>query len=232
MSDQHIIALGGGGFSDGNGITAIDRYVIALTGKARPKVCFLGQASAEHPDYVLRFMTAYAAAGADPSWFTLFRSIDRNYRETILAQDIIYVGGGNTKSMLAIWRDWGMDVVLKEALGKGVILTGVSAGAICWFEQAVTDSYAPIGVIDSLGWLSGSACPHYGGEAERRPSVARLMSAGELGAGIAIDNDCAVHYMNGELHKVISERDDAAAYAISWDGETVVEEKMDVKIVT
>lgn len=231
MSDQHIIALGGGGFSDGNGVTAIDRYVMDLTGKAKPKVCFLGQASAEHPDYVLRFMTAFAATEAIPSWFTLFRSIDKNYREMILAQDIIYVGGGNTKSLLALWRDWGMDAVLKEALANGTILTGVSAGAICWFEQAVTDSYAPIGVINGLGWLNGSACPHYDGEAERRPAVARLFADDGLQSGIAIDNDCAVHYVNGKRHAVIAERDNATAYQIAWDGEGVTETALKATIL-
>jgi len=105
-----------------------------------------------------------------PSWTSLFGIVKPGWREHLLAQDIIYVGGGNTRSMICLWREWGADEVLREAYEAGILLCGVSAGAICWFEQGVTDSVWPLGVLPCLGLLPGSCCPHYDSEAERRPT--------------------------------------------------------------
>jgi dipeptidase E len=222
---QQIIACGGGSFGADPNNTQIDRYVLSLIGKERPKVCFLPQASAESKDYIVNFFTAYTRLGAEPSWLSLFGRVPRNWRDTILAQDVIYVGGGNTKSMLAIWREWGMDDVLKEALANGSILAGVSAGAICWFDDCVTDSVWPLGTVKGMGLLKGSACPHYDGEAERRPTLLRMISEGDIIDGIAICDHAAAHYIDGELHQVVVARPTAKAFYVSRkNGEAQEEE--------
>lgn len=224
---QHIIAIGGGGLED----TIMLQYVLDLSGKERPKICFLPQASAEDKGYVAGFYDIFTKLGAEPSWQSLYGSVPQNWQEHILAQDIIYVGGGNTKSMLALWRDWGMDKVLKQALGNGTILSGVSAGAICWFEECVTDSLMPLASIKGLGWLKGSACPHYDGEADRRPTVQRMIKEGEIIAGLALDNNSAAHYIDGEFHKIITTRKEAQAYLVSQKDGEAHEQALDVEFI-
>jgi dipeptidase E len=224
---QHIVAIGGGGLED----TTMLQYVLDLSGKERPKICFLPQASAEDKGYVAGFYDTFTKLGAEPSWQSLYGSVPQSWQEHILAQDIIYVGGGNTKSMLALWRDWGMDRVLKRALENGTILSGVSAGAICWFEECVTDSVSPLGWIEGLGWLKGSACPHYDGEAERRPTVQRMIKEGEIIAAIALDNNSAAHYIDGEFHKVITTKSAAQAYQVVLIEGEANESAIDVEFI-
>ncbi|GAB4514316.1 MAG: Type 1 glutamine amidotransferase-like domain-containing protein [Anaerolineae bacterium] len=219
---QHIIALGGGGFSMEPDNLILDRYILAQARSETPKVCFLPQASAESADYTVRFYKAFTSLGARPSWFSLFGRVETTWRQHLLDQDVIYVGGGNTRSMLALWREWGVDAVLKEAMENGTILAGISAGAICWFEQCVTDSVWPLGVINGLGFLKGSACPHYNGEPERRPAYRDMVAKGNVMAGIALDDGAGAHYVDGELRYVVTSRPNAHAYHLTQgDGEAV-----------
>jgi dipeptidase E len=128
---------------------------------------------------------------------------------------VVYVGGGNTKSMLVVWRDWGLPELLREAWEKGTVLTGVSAGAICWFEQGVTDSWAgELRPLDGLGFLPGSCCPHYDGEADRRPSYHRLLGSGEIATGVAIEDWTGVHFVGTKIHRVVSSKPGAKAYSL------------------
>ena len=144
-------------------------------------------------------------------------------RARLLAQDAVYVGGGNTANMLAIWRVHGFDVVLREAWERGVLLFGGSAGMVCWFEAAVTDSYGPelAGITEGLGFLPGSACPHYDGEERRRPRYRELVAAG-FPAGIAADDGVGVHFVERELREVVSCRSGAGAYRVSAGGEEAI----------
>jgi peptidase E len=136
-------------------------------------------------------------------------------RGYLLSQDVIYVGGGNTKSMLAIWKDWGLPELLYEAWQNGVILAGVSAGAICWFEQGVTDSYADeLMVLNCLGFLRGSCCPHYDGKAEQRPALHKFMQSGSILPGYALDDGAAIHFYDQGVHQIVSSRPDARAYRL------------------
>jgi len=141
-------------------------------------------------------------------------------RRLALSHDVIFVTGGNTANALAIWRTHGFDEVLREAWENGVLLTGWSAGAICWFEAAVTDSFGPQleGMRDGLGFLPGSACPHYDGEELRRPRYAELVRDG-FPPGIAIDDDVAIRFEGTELAEVVTSRDGAGAYRVEADGE-------------
>ncbi len=137
---KQIIAIGGGGFTNPDKSMKLEQYILRQCGSVNPKICFLPQASAESQDYVVKFYDCFNKLGAKPSWISLFGRVESSWKEKLLEQDIIYVGGGNTKSMLALWRVWGMEDVLLQAYQKGIILSGISAGAICWFEQCVTDS--------------------------------------------------------------------------------------------
>lgn len=171
---KHIIAMGHGGFSmDANNLV-LDHYVCEQSGKAHPSVCFLPQASGEAPNYIINFYKAFTTLEAKPSHLSLFRPPTSDLESFILDKDIIYVGGGNTKSMLALWREWELDIILRKAWEQGVVLAGLSAGAICWFEQGSTDSIpGRLSALDCLGYLPGSYCPH---TMERRTAVPVIIS--------------------------------------------------------
>ena len=141
-------------------------------------------------------------------------------RELALGSDVILVCGGNTANMLAVWRLHGFDRILREAWEAGIVLCGWSAGMICWFEAGVTDSFGPqlAGMRDGLGFLPGSACPHYDGEERRRPVYSELVANG-FPPGIALDDAAAAHYVGTELREVVASRPEARGYAVGPDGE-------------
>lgn len=212
---QHIIAMGGGGFSMEPDNLALDQYVIEQTGVERPNVCFLPQASGEARDYIINFYKAFTGLDCRPSHLSLFQPHTADIRGFLLEQNVIYVGGGNTKSMLALWREWGLDGILREALEAGVVLAGVSAGAICWFEWCTTDSIpGALTVLPCLGFLPGSCTPHYDGEAERRPTLHHVIAAGDMPAGYAFDDGAAGHFADGELARVVSSRPNSKGYYV------------------
>lgn len=137
------------------------------------------------------------------------------------------MGGGNTKSMLAVWRDWGFDQSIKRAYQAGVVLAGISAGAICWYESGLTDSYADDLVsIQGLGILEGSCCPHYNEERERRPKYLALIGDEQIADGVAIDDRCAVHYVDGVLTRVIKGRPKVSAYSVTHENGSAVESEI------
>ena len=159
-------------------------------------------------------------AGAELSPLSFFPWPPADLRELALAHDVIFVGGGNTANLLAIWRVHGFDEILREAWESGVLLSGWSAGMICWFEACVTDSFGPQleGLRDGLGFLAGSACPHYDGEDLRRPVYERIVHEG-FPAGIALDDSAGAHFVGTELHEVVASTDGAGGYAVSAVGE-------------
>jgi dipeptidase E len=226
---RQIIALGGGGFSVEPENLALDRYILAQARVSEPAVAFVPTASGESDNYIVRFYTAYLGLPCRPSHLAFFRRTP-DLRSYLLAQDVIYVGGGNTKSMLAVWREWGFPELLREAWESGIVLAGISAGAICWFEQGVTDSFTDqLRVIDCLGFLPGSCCPHYSGEADRRPSFHRLLRHGEIAPGFAIDDGAGIHFTNNQVHRVVASRKGATAYRVHATGAEVREEPMPVE---
>ena len=210
---QQIIAIGGGGFSEGE--PALDRYVLAQARRRSPTISFVGTASGDSDRYVAKFYAAFTKLDCRPSQLPLFgRTPD--LRAHLREQDIVYVGGGNTRSMLAVWREWGLPELLREALESGTLLCGISAGAICWFDQGVTDSGAEaLEPLECLGFLPGSCCPHYHGEAERIPQTHRLLAEGRLAAVVAIDDGVAAHFVDGIAKCVAVSRDGADAYLVS-----------------
>jgi len=209
----------------------LDDYVLSLTGKRRPKVCFVPTATGDADSVNVRFYEAFGFGRAEPSHLPLVRRhLVPDLRPFLLAQDLIYVGGGNTVNMLAIWRAHGVDAALREAWEAGVVLCGLSAGSLCWFEAGLTDSFGDLAPFrDGLGFLDGSHCPHYDGEPQRRPAYERMVAEGQLPAGVAADDGAGLHYVGGRLERIVSSRPEAAAYRVSSDAGRAVEERLEAE---
>lgn len=228
----HIVAIGGAGFSLTNGDPLLLRFALGLlppadTGASpgsRPKVCFLGQASGEPLDHLVTFYQTFATLDCEATHLSLFHPPTADLRAFIFAQDLIYVGGGNTKSMLALWREWELDRILRDAWERGMVLMGSSAGSICWFEQGVTDSIpGDLTPLPCLGFLAGSNCPHYDSEPMRRPTYQRLVGEGKIADGYACDDGTALHYEGTQLREIISSRPNAYAYQLTRADDLVIE---------
>jgi peptidase E len=209
---RQIIAIGGGGFYRDAANLRLERYIVQQTVVENPRVAFVPTASGEPDHYVASFYSAFLNLGCRPSVLSFFKRTP-DLRSYLLGQNVIYVGGGNTKTMLAVWRDWGVVEILREAWESGAVLAGVSAGAICWFEQGVTDSFSDgLRPMNGLGLLPGSCCPHYDGEPERRPAYHKLIASQEIAAGVAIEDWTAVHFSGVERSSVVAVRAGARAY--------------------
>jgi dipeptidase E len=208
--EKQIFAIGGGSTPE-----PVRAHLLSLTGKKRPKVLLVPTASAEDPAQSLRIYDAFGD-GAELSRVEFFPWPPESLRELTLAQDLILVGGGNTANMLAIWRVHGFDEILREAFTQGVVVAGSSAGMICWFEAGVTDSFGPelSGLRDGLGFIAGSACPHYDDEELRRPTYRRLIDEEGFPPGYAADSGVGLHFVDGELAEVISGREGATGYRV------------------
>ena len=203
MHSKNIVAIGGGGFGRSLGSLKIEKYLISLVSKKRPKVCFIATASGDSSLYKLNFYRAFSKLDCITSHIDFF-SRTENLEEKVLTQDIIYVGGGNTKSMLAVWKEWNLQNILQNAYEKGIVMSGVSAGAICWFEKGITDSFAKeLNIIDCLGIVDGIACPHFDEEKEREPYVNNLIQRGIIESCICIEGNCALHIKNDFEYKSI-----------------------------
>ena len=216
-----IIAIGGGGFGRNPNQPVIEKYIIEQSSSDKPKICFIPTASAEDKAYTVNFYTAFSQLQCSPVHINLFQRTP-NLRSIIAKQDIIYVGGGNTKSMLAVWKEWKLDQLLLKAYKRGAILCGVSAGAICWFEKGITDSWASnLSVMDCLGILEGCCCPHYNGEVDRQPSVKKFLLDGKIDSCYALDDGSAIHYKEGIIDKAVSFYKDAHAYQVSLKNDKI-----------
>ena len=196
MPSKNIIAIGGGGFGRSLGSLEIEKYIISLINKKRPKICFIPTASGDSSLYKLNFYRAFSKLDCITSHIDFF-SRTENIEDKILTQDIIYVGGGNTKSMLAVWKDWNLHNILQNAYEKGIVMSGVSAGAICWFDKGITDSFAnELNIIDCLGIVDGIACPHFDEETDREPYVIDIINREIIKSCICIEGNCALHIKN------------------------------------
>ncbi len=196
MHSKNIVAIGGGGFGRSLGSLEIEKYIISLIRKKRPKICFIPTASGDSSLYKLNFYRAFSKLDCIASHIDFF-SRTENLEEKVLTQDIIYVGGGNTKSMLAVWKEWHLDKILENAYEKGIVMSGVSAGAICWFDKGITDSFAKeLTIINCLGIVDGIACPHFDEEKEREPYVNDVIKREIVKSCICIEGNCALHIKN------------------------------------
>ncbi len=220
MSGQ-ILAIGGGGFMTERD-SLLDSFMLSLSDASRPRVCFVPTPSGDSDRGIAAFFEAFSARDCVPSCVRLF-GIPERPAEHLAAQDVIYVSGGNTANALALWRLHGIDHALRAAWERGAVLGGVSAGANCWFESCVTDSFGPglEPLQDGLGLLAGSFCPHYDGEELRRP-VYRALVEGGFPSGYAADDCAAFHFVGTEVREVVSSREGACGYRVEPGSETPI----------
>ena len=216
-----ILAMGGGGFTAGPDDPALDDLVLHLTQRPRPRVCLLPTAGGDSEHQIRRFYETYGDRLCEPSHISLFR-LGRQpvpLREHLLAQEAVYVGGGSMVNLLAIWRAQGLDAILREAWRQGVVLAGLSAGSMCWFEWGVTTSSGAPQTAAGLGFLPGSNSVHHDSEPGRRPVYCDAVRSGAIPPGWAVDDGAALIFRGTALEDVVAARPRARAYAVTPTGE-------------
>jgi dipeptidase E len=225
------ILIAGGGFG-----TAFIRYMASLTGKRRPRICYLPTASADSPGGIISWFRSCAPLDVEPCVQESFIASPRqtqSWDEALLSMDAIVASGGNTLNQQAIWQAQGIDVVLKQAWDRGIVLGGASAGSLCWFEEGTTDSRPKVlSTVKCLGFLKGSHSPHYDREKDRRPLYHKLIGAGEMKPGYACDNDAGIYFEDNAVKRVVSTRADAKVYYVSVVDGKVVEKAMEPERIT
>ncbi len=223
----HVVAMGGGGFLGGDAASPLDDLLLELGGVSDPRVVFLPTATGDAEDAIEAFHSAWGRRPCRVEVATTFGVPERPAAERVAAADVVVVAGGNTANMLAVWRVHGVDRALRDAWERGAAVGGVSAGANCWFEACVTDSFSVelAGLADGLGFIGGSFCPHFDGEERRRPVYTRLVAEG-FPAGIACDDGAAAVYRGSELLEVVADRPGARGYRVSVDGIAPIETRL------
>ena len=221
--DKQIIAIGGGGFGRNPGDGVIEQYILDQTGKEKPNICFIPTATGDNEAYKVNYYSTFSKLDCNPIHLDFFKRTP-DLEQLIPQQDAIFVGGGNTKSMLAVWKDWNLDKLLKDAYEKGVVMSGVSAGANCWFERAVVDSWEEdLRVIDCMGFVKGNCCPHYDEEPQRRPAVKKFLEDGIVDSFYSVEGNCALHIKNDDEYLSVDFGKEKNAYIVSMDGDKVKE---------
>jgi peptidase E len=213
---RQIVTFGGGGFSMEAGNPLLDEFVLGLTGKARPRVCFLPTASGDADHYIVRFYRHFPAWRCESSHLSLFRRerAPADPREHLLSQDLIYVGGGSVRSLIGTWRAHGIDLALWEAWQRGTVLCGLSAGSLCWFADGVSTFHGgPPDRVGGLGFLPWSNTVHYSSEPARREALHGWLRQG-MAPAYAADDGAALHFVGDDVVQVVASRRDARAYRI------------------
>ena len=224
---KHIIAIGGGGFGRNNSSNLIEEYLLNLTGKDCPKICFLPTATGDNDNYIVRFYSVFTKFNCIPSHIEFFNRTG-DIHNHIMKQDVVFVGGGNTKSMLAIWKEWGMSKLLYDAYNQGVIMSGVSAGAICWFTNGITDSWDnELRILPCLDFIRDTCCPHYDEEPSRIPYVKKILLEQKVTNVISIEGGSAIHFIDGIPFKNVSFYNNKNTYNVYLDNNDVVEKPFD-----
>ena len=220
------ILIAGGGYGE-----AFIRYMAQLTGKKRPRLCYLPTASADRPEGIISWFRSCAPLDVQPfvqESFIASTRQNQGWDEVLLSMDGIVASGGNTLNQQAIWKAQGIDVVLREAWDRGIVLGGASAGSLCWFEEGTTDSRPKeLSIVKCLGFLKGSHSPHYDREPGRRPLYQKLIGSGEMKPGYACDNDAGIYFEDNEVKRVVSTRPEAKVYYVSVVGGKVVEKVLE-----
>jgi peptidase E len=220
------ILIAGGGYGE-----AFIRYMATLTGKPRPRLCYLPTASADSPEGIIAFFRSCAPLNVEAyaqESFIESATQKQSWEEVLLSMDGIVVSGGNTLNQQAIWKAQGIDLVLRQAWDRGIVLGGASAGSLCWFEEGTTDSRPKeLTIVKCLGFLKGSHCPHYDKEADRRPLYHKQIGSGEMKPGYACDNDAGIYFEDNTVRRVVSTRADAKVYYVSAAQGNVVEKELE-----
>lgn len=227
--DQYIFPSGGGPSKP------FIQEIIKLTGKEKPRICFLPTASGDSEQAIIRWYELVHDLSVEPSvqkvWISSYNQ-KRSFEEVLLSVDAIVVGGGNTLNMMAIWKAQGIDTILKKALVKGIVLAGGSAGSLCWFDNGTTDSRpSELSVVEGLGFLPFSHCPHYHSEEYRRPLYFANIEKGIFKAGYAMDDKSGIIFKNGKVFKVVSTSEKDNCYFVSMKNGKIVEEKLEATLL-
>jgi len=223
MPLKQIIAIGGRVGQPGDGDSRPERFILESSGKAAPNVCFIPTASGDNAEFIGRVLDTYTGLGAKADVLRFFDRTPSNLGEFLSTFNILQVGGGNTRSMLAVWRHWGLDVLIRQAWERGVLLCGSSAGSLCWFETGLTDSVADsYTAMDGLGFLSGSNCVHYN-TPDRRLAYLAMVERGELSAGVACADGVMAHYQGDKFVRAVSFVPDQPAYFVEKSAGSVSE---------
>jgi dipeptidase E len=236
MLKRRILAIGGGGFLMEDGLSPIDDYILKLTGKSNPKICFLPTPAGDRELFLAKFYAAYGQRQCRPSHLTFFSPVSAGavaiakIHSQLLDQDAIFVSGGNTKAALAVWREFGVDVALRKAMDAGVVLSGMSAGALCWFEIGHSDSAGELHAIKCLGILPGSCAVHFNGEKKRRPALIKALRHQEINNVLALDDHAAALFENEKLKRIISWKKSSSAYRFSARNGKVKESKIKIDL--
>jgi peptidase E len=220
------ILIAGGGFE-----TAFIRYMASLTGKKRPRICYLPTANGDSQSGIINWFKFCAPLDVEPHVQTSFiasATQKQSWDEVFLSMDAIVCSGGNTLNQQAIWKAQGIDAVLRMAWDRGIVLGGASAGSLCWFEEGTTDSRPKeLSTVQGLGFLKGSHCPHYDREKDRRPLYHKLIASGEMKPGYACDNDAGIYFEDNVVKRVVSSRSEAKVYYVNAVGGKAVEKLME-----
>jgi peptidase E len=237
---KHVLAIGGLRVPESYGLGPSGApwlldYAVRLSGAQIPKICLINTAMGDDHDSYLRGYQVLAGLPSQVTHLQLFPMPNTpSPAGLLLGQDVIFVGGGSVANQVAVWRVHGLDVILRQAWEAGVVLSGVSAGALCWFAGGTTDSFGPElrPFTDGLGLLPNSFCPHYDSEARRRPVYHELIGAGALPPGVACDDGAAAHYVDDELAEIVADRAEAKGYLVYPDGVSTTERVLDTRLLT
>ncbi len=210
----------------------LSQSILNQSGKTKPRVCLIPTASGDAESQIHQFESTMGKLSCEFSVLSLFRGEKADLASIVLNQDVIYVSGGNTRNMLTLWREWGLDQLVREAYQKGTIFAGGSAGSLCWFEDGVTDSVPEkLTAMKCMGILKGSNCPHYDGEANRRPSYHELVQNGELQAGLACEDGVALYFENEEFQGALTPYAGKHAYRVFLKDDKVVELPIPARLI-
>ena len=229
---RQVIAIGGGGFGRTQASNLIEQYILdQASNKSSPSICFIPTATGDLDPYVVNFYSVFSKLDCKPSHISFFkRTID--LEEHIAKQDIIFVGGGNTKSMLAVWKEWKLDKILKTAYERGAVMSGVSAGAICWFDQGLTDSWADeLKIMPCMNFISGNCAPHYDEEPERRPATKKLLEENVITSMYGIEGGAA-HFIDEAPTYTVRFTKNKNAYNVTLQDSVVLENPFEVRELT
>ena len=225
------ILIAGGGFNE-----VFLRYMANLTGKPRPRICYLPTASADNVQQSLWFYEFCSQLNVVPFVQNSFISSydqHQSWAEVLLSMDAIVASGGNTLNQQVIWKAQGIDTVLRDAWNRGIVLGGASAGSLCWFEEGTTDSRPKdLSIVQCLGFLKGSHCPHYDGEAQRRPYYMKLIGDGQMKPGYAVYNNAGIYFEDNDVKRVVASHADAKVFYVSVVGGQVVEKELPAELIS
>ncbi|MEM7569553.1 MAG: peptidase E [Pseudomonadota bacterium] len=228
MSDKRqIFAIGGRFYVDPWEAPLLQRHWLSLMESACPKICYLGTATGDRPDLIEEFYRTMAAHRVSAAHLNLFKPHTADFEDYFSRFDGIYVGGGATRNMIALWKDWGIGAALKTAWENGVLLSGTSAGAICWFDDCITDSLPQTMLpLDCLGFVPGACNTHYSARPDRRPTFQHHIAAGRLTSpGLAIDDNVGVHVVGQDVREIVTQKEGCTAYWVTRNNDGSVTEQ-------